>query len=86
MKFLLQIEVEAPEHTGNPDYPRAVHAIQRLQDWLKDARQVQVHYLMDTYAEKPFPFKDEVTKKAYQDAINQEINLIDRAMKTVREA
>jgi hypothetical protein len=80
MKFILQIEVEAPEHTGNPDYPRAVHAIQRLQDWLKAAKSEQLHYLVKVPGQ--LDFSDDI---AYVAAVNEEIAFIDAATMTVKE-
>ena len=31
-KFYFQVEVDAPEHGGNPDFPAYVHAEQKLFD------------------------------------------------------
>ena len=78
MKFLLQIEVDAPEHTGNPDFPRAVHGIQRLQDWLQAARQVQYDFLMDALS-------DGGSHEAYRAAVKREAELITAAIRTVKE-
>jgi len=84
MKFILQIEVEAEEHLGNPDFPRAVHAIQRLQDWLADARTTQLHWLMES--NKPdMSFPNERFKKVYIKEVEKEIRMIEAATITVRE-
>lgn len=84
MKFILQIEVEAEEHLGNLDFPRAVHAIQRLQDWLGDARTTQLHWLMETNM-SDVAFPNERFKKAYIKEVQKDIRMIEAATITVRE-
>jgi hypothetical protein len=85
MKFLLQIEVEAPEHDGNPDFPRSVHAIQRLQDWLADSRTAQLHSLMDSYKTDAV-FPNDEFKRAYIEVLKEEVKFIDASVLTVKEA
>lgn len=35
-KFYFEVEVDAPEHGGNPDFPAHVHAEQKLFEMLRD--------------------------------------------------
>jgi len=84
MKFLLQIEVDIPEDTEIPDFPRAAHGIQRLADWLKDAKEVQHNYFMDTFGTE-CSTTDAARLDAYRAAVKQEIRLITSAIQTIKE-
>lgn len=41
-KFYFQVEVDAPEHGGNPDFPAYVHAEQKLFDLFQSALESRI--------------------------------------------
>ena len=85
MKFLLQIEVEAPElEEKDSDFPKSVYAQMRLQEWLQEARTAQLHYLMSVVSGK-MSFTDEGQKKAYMAAVEAEVQFIDASVLTVTD-
>jgi len=79
MKFLLQIEIDAHEHTGNPDYPREVNAIQWLQDQLQLAQCSRIRSISKLIAENKLKEDDPII--IHMENINKEI---DRAIYTIK--
>lgn len=81
MKFFLQLEVEAPENT-NENFPKAVHAIQWLQDQLKLASMYRLK-LQNAPA-----YQKQVSSESWGEYIKYQeanIEMIDEAILTVRE-
>ena len=83
MKFILQIEVEAPEHTGNPDFPKAVHAIQRLQDWLRQATKANLRYLMNLEIREDSYSRETFLK--FKESYENELTLIKKSTLSIKD-
>jgi predicted alpha/beta-hydrolase family hydrolase len=84
MKYIVQIEVEAPENTDAANFPPETWAVEIVGNWLRSTEMAYQTLILDVMAGKDMPEEmTEESKQAYIRDIQARINNLNKSRETI---